>query len=72
LASDHLHTEASSSVRLGRALYQQAGASARERERLRAAAAQEWGVPVVEIAIDPALLDPSDVAYRFVCLSKFM
>ena len=28
---DHLHTEASSSVRLGRALYQQAGASARER-----------------------------------------
>ena len=33
---DHLHTEASSSVRLGRTLYQQAGASARE--RLKAAA----------------------------------
>jgi isoquinoline 1-oxidoreductase subunit beta len=30
-AYDHLHTEASSSVRLGRVLYQQAGASARER-----------------------------------------
>src|ERR1700680_3049689 len=41
---DHLHTEASSSVRLGRALYQQAGASARE--RLKAAAAEKWGVPV--------------------------
>jgi len=44
---DHLHTEASSSVRLGRVLYQQAGASARE--RLKAAAAQEWRVPVSEI-----------------------
>ncbi|HXJ00709.1 MAG TPA: molybdopterin cofactor-binding domain-containing protein [Micropepsaceae bacterium] len=44
---DHLHTEASSSVRLGRALYQQAGASARE--RLKTAAAQEWSVPVTEI-----------------------
>ena len=44
---DHLHTEASSSVRLGRVLYQQAGASARE--RLKAAAALEWGVPVAEI-----------------------
>ena len=44
---DHLHTEASSSVRLGRVLYQQAGASARE--RLKAAAAQEWKVPVAEI-----------------------
>jgi isoquinoline 1-oxidoreductase beta subunit len=44
---DHLHTEASSSVRLGRALYQQAGASARE--RLKTAAAQEWRVPVAEI-----------------------
>jgi isoquinoline 1-oxidoreductase beta subunit len=44
---DHLHTEASSSVRLGRALYQQAGASARE--RLKTAAAQEWGVPIAEI-----------------------
>src|SRR5579871_1608863 len=44
---DHLHTEASSSVRLGRALYQQAGASARE--RLKAAAAEVWKVPVSEI-----------------------
>jgi isoquinoline 1-oxidoreductase beta subunit len=46
-AYDHLHTEASSSVRLGRVLYQQAGASARE--RLKAAAALEWKVPVAEI-----------------------
>jgi isoquinoline 1-oxidoreductase beta subunit len=46
-AYDHLHTEASSSVRLGRALYQQVGASARE--RLKAAAAQQWGVPVGEV-----------------------
>jgi isoquinoline 1-oxidoreductase beta subunit len=44
---DHLHTEASSSVRLCRVMYQQAGASARE--RLKAAAAQQWGVPVAEI-----------------------
>jgi isoquinoline 1-oxidoreductase beta subunit len=44
---DHLHTEASSSVRLGRVLYQQVGASARE--RLKAAAAAEWKVPVSEI-----------------------
>ena len=51
---DHLHTEASSSVRLGRVLYQQAGASARE--RLRTAAAQEWGVPVVEIATKDGVL----------------
>ena len=43
-----LYTAASSSVRLGRELYQQAGASARE--RLKAAAAQEWRVPVDEIA----------------------
>jgi isoquinoline 1-oxidoreductase subunit beta len=51
---DHLHTEASSSVRLGRALYQQAGASARE--RLKAAAAQEWGVPASEIEAKNSLL----------------
>jgi isoquinoline 1-oxidoreductase beta subunit len=43
-----LYTAASSSVRLGRELYQQAGASARE--RLKAAAAQEWRVPVEEVA----------------------
>src|SRR5258706_4728663 len=51
---DHLHTEASSSVRLGRALYQQAGASARE--RLKAAAAQEWNVPASEIEAKNSLL----------------
>src|SRR5258706_10659924 len=51
---DHLHTEASSSVRLGRALYQQAGASARE--RLKAAAAQEWGAPASEIEAKNSLL----------------
>jgi isoquinoline 1-oxidoreductase beta subunit len=49
-----LYTAASSSVRLGRELYQQAGASARE--RLKAAAAQEWGVPVDEIATANSVL----------------
>jgi isoquinoline 1-oxidoreductase subunit beta len=53
-AYDHLHTEASSSVRLGRVLYQQAGASARE--RLKAAAAQEWGVPIVEVTTKDGVL----------------
>jgi isoquinoline 1-oxidoreductase beta subunit len=51
---DHLHTEASSSVRLGRALYQQAGASARE--RLKAAAAAEWNVPASEIEAKNSIL----------------
>jgi isoquinoline 1-oxidoreductase subunit beta len=51
---DHLHTEASSSVRLCRVLYQQAGASARE--RLKAAAAQVWNVPVAEIATSKGVL----------------
>jgi isoquinoline 1-oxidoreductase subunit beta len=51
---DHLHTEASSSVRLGRVLYQQAGASARE--RLKAAAAQQWGVPVAEVTSKNSVL----------------
>ncbi|HXH86235.1 MAG TPA: molybdopterin cofactor-binding domain-containing protein, partial [Nitrospira sp.] len=51
---DHLHTEASSSVRLGRVLYQQAGASARE--RLKAAAAQEWGVLVSEVETKNGIL----------------
>ena len=51
---DHLHTEASSSVRLGRVLYQQAGASARE--RLKAAAAQQWGVPVAEVTTKDGVL----------------
>ena len=41
-------------MRLGRELYQQAGASARE--RLKAAAAQEWGVPVEEIATANSVL----------------
>ena len=49
-----LYTAASSSVRLGRELYQQAGASARE--RLKAAAAQEWGVPVDEITTANSVL----------------
>jgi isoquinoline 1-oxidoreductase subunit beta len=53
-AYDHLHTEASSSVRLGRALYQQAGASARE--RLKAAAAQQWGVPIAEVTTKDGVL----------------
>src|SRR6185312_1647265 len=53
---DHLHTEASSSVRLGRALYQQAGASARE--RLKVAAAAQWGVPVNEIETKNGVLTP--------------
>jgi len=52
---DHLHTEASSSVRLGRVLYQQAGASARE--RLKAAAAQQWGVPVAEVTTKNGVLN---------------
>jgi isoquinoline 1-oxidoreductase subunit beta len=51
---DHLHTEASSSVRLGRVLYQQAGASARE--RLKDAAAERWSVPVSEIEAKNSLL----------------
>ena len=51
---DHLHTEASSSVRLGRVLYQQAGASARE--RLKAAAAAEWNVPVAEVEARKSVL----------------
>jgi isoquinoline 1-oxidoreductase beta subunit len=51
---DHLHTEASSSVRLGRVLYQQAGASARE--RLKAAAAQQWKVPVSEVEAKNSVL----------------
>jgi isoquinoline 1-oxidoreductase beta subunit len=49
-----LYTAASSSVRLGRELYQQAGASARE--RLKAAAADVWGVPVEEIATANSVL----------------
>ena len=51
---DRLLTSASSSVRLGRVLYQQVGASARE--RLKAAAALEWGVPVAEIETKNSVL----------------
>jgi isoquinoline 1-oxidoreductase subunit beta len=51
---DHLHTEASSSVRLCRTLYQQAGASARE--RLKAAAGEAWGAPASEIATKDGVL----------------
>src|SRR5258708_28225009 len=45
---DHLHTEASSSVRLARKLYQQAGASAPARPKAPAAA--KWDVPASELA----------------------
>jgi len=64
-AYDHLHTEASSSVRLGRALYQQVGASARE--RLKVAAAQQWGVPVSEIETKNGVLThkPSGRTLRY-------
>ena len=48
---DHLVTTSSSSVRLGRALYQQVGASARE--RLKAAAAEQWGVPAYRFLLMP-------------------
>ncbi len=51
---DRLLTSASSSVRLGRVLYQQVGASARE--RLKAAAAREWNVPVAEIETKNSVL----------------
>jgi isoquinoline 1-oxidoreductase beta subunit len=51
---NRLRTGASSSVRLGRVAYQQAGASARE--RLKAAAAQEWGVPIAEIQAKDSVL----------------
>ncbi|MDE2473490.1 MAG: molybdopterin-dependent oxidoreductase, partial [Alphaproteobacteria bacterium] len=62
---DHLHTEASSSVRLGRVLYQQAGASARE--RLKAAAAEIWKVPAAEIDVKDSILThrPTGRTLRF-------
>jgi isoquinoline 1-oxidoreductase beta subunit len=62
---DHLHTEASSSVRLGRVLYQQAGASARE--RLKAAAAEIWKVPAAEIDVKNSILThrPTGRTLRF-------
>jgi isoquinoline 1-oxidoreductase subunit beta len=62
---DHLHTEASSSVRLGRTLYQQAGASARE--RLKAAAALEWNAPVSEIETKNGVLthEPTGRTLRY-------
>jgi isoquinoline 1-oxidoreductase subunit beta len=61
-AYDHLHTEASSSVRLGRVLYQQAGASARE--RLKTAAAQQWGVPVAEVTTKDGVLTHNPTGRR--------
>jgi isoquinoline 1-oxidoreductase subunit beta len=61
-AYDHLHTEASSSVRLGRVLYQQAGASARE--RLKAAAALQWGVPVAEVTTKDGVLTHNPTGRR--------
>jgi isoquinoline 1-oxidoreductase beta subunit len=48
------NTDASSSVRLGRVLYQQAGANARE--RLKAAAARRWNVPATEITTADGVL----------------
>jgi len=51
---NRLRTGASSSVRLGRVAYQQAGASARE--RLKTAAAQEWNVPVGEVEASNGVL----------------
>jgi isoquinoline 1-oxidoreductase beta subunit len=51
---NRLRTGASSSVRLGRKDYQQAGASARE--RLKASAAQIWNVPVAEIEAKNSVL----------------
>jgi isoquinoline 1-oxidoreductase beta subunit len=51
---NRLRTGASSSVRLGRVAYQQAGASARE--RLKTAAAQVWGVPVKEVDAKDSIL----------------
>src|SRR4029079_9538257 len=45
---DHLHTEASSSVRLGRVLYQQAGASARAREETAGGARRDVCVCPIE------------------------
>jgi isoquinoline 1-oxidoreductase subunit beta len=61
-AYDHLHTDASSSVRLGRVLYQQVGASARE--RLKAAAAQRWGVPVAEVTTKDGVLTHNPTGRR--------
>jgi isoquinoline 1-oxidoreductase beta subunit len=51
---NRLRTGASSSVRLGRVAYQQAGASARE--RLKTAAAEEWRVPVSEVETSNGVL----------------
>jgi len=62
---NRLRTGASSSVRLGRVAYQQAGASARE--RLKTAAAQVWGVPVGEIGAKNSVLThaPTGRTLRF-------
>lgn len=51
---DHLHTDSSSSVRLGRELYQKVGANARE--RLREAAARRWNVSSGEVSIKNGVL----------------
>jgi isoquinoline 1-oxidoreductase subunit beta len=60
-----LRTGASSSVRVGRVHYQQAGASARE--RLKAAAAEAWGVPVAEVGAKNSVLThrPTGRTLRF-------
>ncbi|MBI2819568.1 MAG: xanthine dehydrogenase family protein molybdopterin-binding subunit [Acidobacteria bacterium] len=49
-----MNTASSSSVRIGREILQQAGASARE--RLMAAAAQEWGVPRSELTVKEGVI----------------
>ena len=49
-----MNTTASSSFRLSRDLLQQAGASARE--RLKVAAATEWGVPVDAITVEKGVM----------------
>jgi isoquinoline 1-oxidoreductase beta subunit len=54
LLYDHLVTGSSSSVRSGRVLYQKVGADARE--RLRMAAAAQWGVPVGEVSAKSSAL----------------
>jgi isoquinoline 1-oxidoreductase beta subunit len=62
---NRLRTGASSSVRVGRVHYQQAGASARE--RLKAAAAQRWSVPVNEVETKNGVLThtPTGRTFRY-------
>jgi isoquinoline 1-oxidoreductase beta subunit len=50
----HMGTDSSSSFRLGRVPLQQAGASARE--RLKLAAAEQWGVPVESLTTKESII----------------